>query len=149
LFRERGWHWPAVGAGVASLVLLFAYVTMEVRHWFQGGTLQWSYISDAESYAVSAAWLVLALVLLAAGIIGVSRQLRYASLAVLLLAVAKVFLGDMAELTDLYRVAAFLGLGLSLVGIGYIYQRFVFAETAGVVPPPLETAEAASRGEDG
>jgi len=40
----------------------------------------------------------------------------------------------MAGLGGLYRVAAFLGLGLSLVGIGYIYQRFVFAETAGLVP---------------
>ena len=117
---------------VPALLLLFIYVTLEVRHWFQGATLQWSFLSDAESYAVSAAWLVLALALLASGILTASRQLRYASLAVLLIAVAKVFLGDMAELGGLYRVAAFLGLGLSLVGIGSIYQRFVFAETAGI-----------------
>jgi uncharacterized membrane protein len=32
----------------------------------------------------------------------------------------------MADLTGLYRVASFLGLGLSLVGIGLVYQRFVF-----------------------
>ncbi len=36
----------------------------------------------------------------------------------------------MGGLTGLYRVASFLGLGLSLVGIGYIYQRFVFADMA-------------------
>ena len=132
LFASRGWRWPAQAAGVSALLLLFIYVTLEVRHWFQGATLQWSFISDAESYAVSAAWLVLALALLASGILTASRQLRYASLAVLLIAVAKVFLGDMAELGGLYRVAAFLGLGLSLVGIGYIYQRFVFAKTAGI-----------------
>lgn len=134
LFARRGWRWPSHAAGVASLLLLFIYVTLEVRHWFQGATLQWPFISDAESYAVSAAWLLLALALLASGILSASRQLRYASLAVLLIAVAKVFLGDMAGLGGLYRVAAFLGLGLSLVGIGYIYQRFVFAETAGLVP---------------
>jgi len=46
--------------------------------------------------------------------------------AVIGLVCAKVFLIDMSGLTDLYRVASFLGLGLSLVGIGYIYQRFVF-----------------------
>ena len=132
LFAERSWRWPAQGAGISALLLLFIYVTLEVRHWFQGSTLQWPFVSDAESYAVSAAWLVLALCLLASGILTASRQLRYASLAVLLIAVAKVFLGDMAGLGGLYRVAAFLGLGLSLVGIGYIYQRFVFAETAGV-----------------
>ncbi len=143
LFRQRGWDKAALAAAVSALVLLFAYVTMEVRHWFQGATLQWPYVSDAESYAISAAWLALALGLLAAGIIAASRELRYASLAILLLAVAKVFLGDMAGLTDLYRVAAFLGLGMSLVGIGYVYQRFVFAETAGAAPLPPEGAEAA------
>ena len=64
---------------------------------------------------------------------------------VLLIAVAKVFLGDMAGLGGLYRVAAAKpGLGLSLVGIGYIYQRFVFAETAG-----LGSAGAAPGGGDG
>jgi uncharacterized membrane protein len=132
LFKRRGWHRLALAAASAALVLLFVYVSVEVRHWFQGPTLQWAFVSDAESYAVSAAWLVLALALLAAGILGKSRELRYASLAILLLAVAKVFLYDASELTGLYRVAAFLGLGFSLVGIGYVYQRFVFAETAEV-----------------
>jgi len=32
----------------------------------------------------------------------------------------------MSDLTGLYRVGSFLGLGLSLVGIGLVYQRFVF-----------------------
>jgi uncharacterized membrane protein len=31
----------------------------------------------------------------------------------------------LAELTGLYRAASFLGLGLCLVGIGYLYQRLV------------------------
>ncbi|HMB48678.1 MAG TPA: DUF2339 domain-containing protein, partial [Afifellaceae bacterium] len=135
LFRRLGAPKLALSAGVSALILLFVYVSVEVRHWFQGPTLQWRFISDAESYAVSAAWIVLALALLAAAIGGRIRELRYASLAVLLLAVLKVFLFDAADLTGLYRVAAFLGLGFSLVGIGYIYQRFVFAETASVTIP--------------
>ena len=49
------------------------------------------------------------------------------TLAVLVVTALKVFLLDMAGLTGLYRVGSFLGLGLSLIGIGYIYQRFVFA----------------------
>ena len=39
---------------------------------------------------------------------------------------AKVFLFDMSELTGLYRALSFLGLGLCLIGIGYLYQRYVF-----------------------
>ncbi len=52
--------------------------------------------------------------------------MRYASLALLMMTVAKVFLIDLSELTGLYRVASFMGLGLILAGIGYLYQRFVF-----------------------
>ena len=51
-----------------------------------------------------------------------------------MMTVAKVFLVDMSELTGLYRVASFMGLGLILVGIGYLYQRFVF-------PTPKKRAE--------
>jgi uncharacterized membrane protein len=32
----------------------------------------------------------------------------------------------MSDLTGLYRVASFLGLGLALIAIGRIYRRFVF-----------------------
>ncbi len=42
------------------------------------------------------------------------------------LTVSKVFLIDASDLTGLYRVASFLGLGLSLIGIGYLYQRLLF-----------------------
>ena len=70
-----------------------------------------------------------ALCLLAIGILRGSVPLRYASLAVLMVTVAKVFLLDMSDLTGLFRVASFLGLGLTLIGIGRVYQRFVFQQT--------------------
>jgi uncharacterized membrane protein len=75
-------------------------------------------------------WLGYALIVLGLGIAFGQSLLRYASLAVLVITAAKVFLFDMAGLTGLYRVASFLGLGLSLVGIGYLYQRFVFHDPA-------------------
>lgn len=130
LLRARGFSRLANVANIASLLLLFLYLTLEVKHWFQGSVLDVSFSSDAESYGVSAVWLVYALVLLGGGIILRNKWLRFASLGVLLAAVAKVFIGDMAGLTGLYRVASFLGLGLCLVGIGYVYQRFVFASGA-------------------
>jgi uncharacterized membrane protein len=57
-------------------------------------------------------------------------MLRYASLAVMLLVIAKVFLYDMANLSDLWRVFSFLGLGVSLLALAWVYQRFVFREDA-------------------
>lgn len=52
----------------------------------------------------------------------------------MVLAVGKVFLIDAAALTGLYRVASFLGLGVTLLAIGYAYQRFVFRRPAGALP---------------
>jgi uncharacterized membrane protein len=117
---------PALIAAVAGLVLLFVYVTLEVRRAFQGPVLFWTAQSDAEFYSYSVAWLIYALALLGFGIGFGQRFFRYASIAVLAVTVSKVFLLDMDGLTGLFRVASFLGLGLSLVGIGYLYQRFVF-----------------------
>ncbi|SLN33911.1 DUF2339 domain-containing protein [Oceanibacterium hippocampi] len=121
-------------AAVLGFVLVFADLTFEVRRAFHGSDLNIaSGQTVAESYCYSLAWLVYALALLGLGIRLRLQPLRFASLAVLLVAVAKVFLFDMAGLDGLYRVASFLGLGLALVGIGYLYQRFVFARPP--VPP--------------
>jgi uncharacterized membrane protein len=118
--------WARGAAWVLAFVLLFVELSLEVRHAFHGAWLSMGATSDAEWYVYSAAWLGFALLLLALGIRTGSIALRYASLAALLLTVGKVFLSDMAALTGLYRVVSFLGLGLCLIGVGYLYQRFVF-----------------------
>ena len=126
-------HGPRLAAPalrILAFVLLWAWLTLETRHAFQGSVMQESHLSDLEYYAYSMAWLAYAGALLALGIRFGSRTLRYASLAVLMATVAKVFIGDMAGLAGLYRVASFLLLGLSLVGIGWLYQRFVFPARA-------------------
>lgn len=124
----------AVGAGVLGLALLMVAITLELRRAFHGPVLAGPWPGEAELYAYSAAWLLYAGALLALGIARQVPALRYASLAVLLATVAKVFLLDLADLAGLWRVASFVGLGLTLVGIGYLYQRFVF--------PPRVTPEA-------
>jgi uncharacterized membrane protein len=113
-------------SAVAGFILLFAYISLEVRHAFRGPTMWLEPRGDAESYAYSAIWLVYAVALLGLGITFRQAMMRYASLAILVIVALKVFLFDMSGLTGLYRVASFLGLGLSLVGIGLVYQRFVF-----------------------
>ena len=114
-----------VGAGVA-LVLGLLWLKLEVRHAYQpGGLAMWHSTSDAELWSVSAAWIAAALILFGAGIWSRIAVVRYGGLAILVVSVLKVFLLDMAGLEGLYRVASFLGLGLSLVAIGFFYQRFV------------------------
>ncbi len=117
-------------------VLGWAWLTFETRHAFQGSVMRPS-AGDAESYAYSAVWLVASFALLFAAIFFRKAELRYASLVLIVISVLKVFMVDMADLQGLYRVASFLGLGLSLVGIGFIYQRFVFVGS----PPDREEAK--------
>ncbi|MGB7205821.1 MAG: DUF2339 domain-containing protein [Anderseniella sp.] len=115
-----------------SLLLLLVWLSMEVRRFYHApDMLHATTMSTPENYTYSAVWLIFALLLLAAGIFIQRAQLRYASLAVLVLVVLKVFLIDMSDLEGLLRVASFLGLGLCLVGIGFIYQRFVHQTTPG------------------
>ena len=60
--------------------------------------------------------------------------LGWASLALLLGTIAKVFLHDLGELEDLYRVASLVGLAVSLFVVSLAYQRFVFRTPAGGEP---------------
>jgi uncharacterized membrane protein len=120
------------GAVVTSigLFLLFMLINLQVRQWFQGADLTWARAtSNPERYAYSVAWIVLAGVLLVTGIATRSLMVRWASLIILLLTIGKTFI-DTRDLKDLYRVASFLGLGLALLAVGYLYHRFVFRRDA-------------------
>lgn len=117
---------PAVGA--VALLLLFGLVTLAVRQAFAGEVLdvQRVSVSSGEWYAYSLVWIVLGSAMLAAGVALRSVALRYGSAAVMLLAVAKVFVLDTAKLEDLWRVMSYFGLGVVLIALGYVYQRWVF-----------------------
>jgi uncharacterized membrane protein len=84
----------------------------------------------ARDLTTSIAWAVYALALLALGMARASTGLRWASLALLLVTIAKVFLHDLGELRDLYRVASLAGLAVSLLLVSLAYQRFVFRTPA-------------------
>ncbi len=116
----------ATYAGAFILVLIFAFISMNVRHIFHGSSLHLGATTNAEIYSYSAAWLVLGIALLFGGILKQDKMLRYASLSVILFTVGKVFLYDASALDGLYRVFSFFGLGLCLIGLSYFYTRFVF-----------------------
>ena len=69
--------------------------------------------------------IVLAIGFLLWGILRGLRDWRIASLAIMILAVAKVFLFDASGLDGLLRISSFVALGLSLIGIGWLYSRYL------------------------
>jgi uncharacterized membrane protein len=118
-------RWYVLLVAVLALLLAFAYVTLMVRHAYQGEFLDTPDLSDAENWTYSAVWLVFGILLLAAGILMRSTMVRAASGLVVAIVVCKVFLFDMAALTGALRAASFLGLGAVLIVIGRLYQRLL------------------------
>src|SRR5262249_49551081 len=127
LVDRHGERKAALAAGSGAVIALLLWLTLAIRQWFQGTYLDGAELGSAELYAYSVAWILAGVALLIAGFATQGSGLRYASLAVMVAAIGKVFLVDAAALSGLYRVFSFLGLGLSLIGLGYLYSRFVFA----------------------
>lgn len=115
---------------LAGGLLLFIYINLLVRHVFQGAYLNqpFSLMSNAELYSYSVLWATTGLTLLITGITRNRQDLRYASLAMMGITASKVFLIDARELVGLWRVVSFFGLGVSLLLLGYLYQRFMGVE---------------------
>jgi hypothetical protein len=129
---ERAWYFReqplgAAGLGLAGLAVVFVWINLAIADWFATGpTLEIRFDRlPARDLTTSIAWGIYALCLLALGVRLRNRALRWASLALLLVTIGKVFLHDVGELGDLYRVASLLGLAVSLILVSLAYQRFV------------------------
>jgi uncharacterized membrane protein len=123
------------GAAALALVLIFAWVTLEVRHAFQGESLLIGRSTGApEVWAYSVAWLALGIAFLVYGLWRGSLEARAASALLVVLSVLKVFLYDLTGIEGAWRAFSMIALGLVLIGIGLVYQKLVFARTH--APPP-------------
>ena len=120
--------WYVRGAAVLALLLVFGYVTLAVRHAFQGERLSnWRGAEAPEVWSYSVAWLALGLAFLGYGLVRASIEARLASAALVVLSVLKVFLYDLTGIGGFWRAFSVICLGAVLIGIGLVYQRLVFA----------------------
>ncbi len=102
-------------------VIGFAWATL--RQAFHGTLLVEPGVSDLEDIFRSILGIALAIGFLLWGIGRKRHDWRIASLVLMLGAVAKVFLFDASGLEGLLRIASFVALGFSLIGIGWLYSR--------------------------
>lgn len=108
--------------GAVMLLASLAALTL-LRQAFAGSVPAGVPLGQTEDLLRSLAGIVLALAFLWLGSRRQERSWRLGSLAIMLVAVAKVFLVDAAGLDGLLRVASFMALGFSLIGIGWVYAR--------------------------
>ena len=74
-------------------------------------------------FTYSALFMAFGVVLLSVGFWRRSAYLRWQALLLLAVAIAKVFLVDVSELSQGYRVLSFIGLGALLLAVSFVYQR--------------------------
>ncbi len=113
--------------GGAALVLLFAFLSLEIN------SLLYQYVPGLRSGGVSILWSIYALTLIFQGIKHRFRALRLVGLGLFALVAWKVFFIDLARLEQIFRILAFLVLGLLVLGGAYFYMRYqqVFIGDAG------------------
>jgi len=133
--RETRPYAYRVVAAVVAVGLALAYLSLEVTTLYHGPVLTSGPTSNAEQYTYSAVWLAFGVLLLLAGVFLRSQPARLASAAVVLITIGKVFLFDLAVLEGAFRALSFIGLGLVLVGIGWLYQRLLFPRHAAAAAP--------------
>ncbi|WP_313522655.1 DUF2339 domain-containing protein [Shinella sp.] len=127
---------------LSSVALVFAWVTLSVRRYWHGeGIADWKGFLQSETYTYSVVWLLLGVLLLAVGSKFDSKSIRLASAGLVLIAVVKVFLIDMANLEGILRALSFIGLGAVLIGIGLFYQK-ILSGKSGTGEKPELNAEA-------
>jgi uncharacterized membrane protein len=109
-------------------VLTFLLLNIQIADYFTpwGRPLEFSFSgSFARDMAYTIGWSVFALALLIAGIWMRTRPARYAALALLGAALLKLFIHDLAQLDQLYRIGALVGVAVVAIVSSWLYQRFL------------------------
>ena len=136
---------------IAVVVLLLVLFTGEARDFFEkqkllldqsmsGLAAEQSRLNNLEQMSLSAVWLVYSIALMGVGIWKRSRGLRLVSIVLFGFTILKIFVYDLSFLETLYRIFSFVGLGVILLAVSYLYQRY---KSIILGPPKIEgkTAE--------
>lgn len=119
---RRGWRYLA---GAAVIALNLVAVVACVRELDALWTLNPAH-PDAgvqKALAISGFLMVYGAALLAVGFWKRSAFIRWQALVLLVFTIAKTFVYDMRNLSQGYRVASFLGLGVLLMAVSFAYQK--------------------------
>jgi uncharacterized membrane protein len=105
-------------AGTAALMLLFIFLSLEVN------TFLAYYVPGLRAGGVSILWSLFAVSLLLAGIWKDLRSLRYVALGLFTIVSGKVLFSDLANLDPIFRIVAFLILGMLVLCGSFIYLKY-------------------------
>jgi hypothetical protein len=107
---------------LAAAVLFLGWGTVEIQRFFEllGDGDRWDLARDL---SISGFWMAYAAVLLVVGFWLKRPPVRWAGLGMALLAAGKVFLYDLSQLSQLYRIFSFVALAIVLLALSFRYQK--------------------------
>jgi hypothetical protein len=131
LRRDRNiikeWKTPASTFAISANVLTLLLLSLEIWNWFDKQALngmESSVAQNAQNLSLTALWVIYAVILIVVGIARRSRGVRQGGLLLIAVSIIKVFVYDVFKLETIYRIIAFVGLGVLLLVGGYLYQRY-------------------------
>jgi len=110
---------------LAAIFVLWILLTEQIylywycRNRFAEKIANWMFLSHMY---ISIMWAIYGAALMVAGFWRKVPLLRYIALGLFVLLLAKVFILDTSTVQSVYRIAAFLATGVTLVGVSYLYQ---------------------------
>jgi Predicted membrane protein (DUF2339) len=120
---------PPLLAGCGT-VLAFLLLNIEIADYFSepGSTLTFQLGGNfARDMTYSIGWALFALVMLIQGIRKKIPAARYAAMGLLCVTLLKLFFHDLAQLGQLYRIGAFVGVAVIAMLASFAYQNFFAA----------------------
>jgi uncharacterized membrane protein len=120
---------------IALVVLLLVMTTGEIRDFFQrdiavpssGNEESLETIRNLENLqqmSLSGGWLVFSILLMGYGIWRRARSLRILAIGLFGFTILKIFIYDLSFLETVYRIVSFIALGVILLAVSYLYQRY-------------------------
>ena len=110
---------------LAGIFVLWILLTEEIylywycRNCYAETAANWKFLSNMY---ISIMWAIYGAILMVGGFLRKARLLRYIALGLFALLLIKVFIVDTSTVKNVYRIAAFLAAGITLVAVSYLYQ---------------------------
>ena len=118
-------HIFATAYMLAGIFVLWVLLTQEIhQYWYCKNKFaeridNWRFLSHMY---ISVMWAVYGAALMIIGFWRKNKALRYIAIGLFALLLVKVFILDTKNVKSVYRIAAFLATGITLVGVSYLYQ---------------------------
>jgi uncharacterized membrane protein len=120
--------------GIAAIALGFVWLNVEVETGFSrafpmdlitgAATIPSKTLDNWIELTRSTAWLFYSVLLFTVGVIRSSAAPRYGAILIFGMSILKIFISDLSFLDTPYRIISFLALGLILLAVSFVYQRY-------------------------